>query len=288
LRLLPDLGRVTALAAQPGWAWAPVDRYLQDGQPYPGCQRTFARRMAQLARDRGLEIRMGFEVEWALGREDDDASFVPGCRGPAYGMGRLVELSDYTADVHDALAAEGFTVLQIHPEYAPGQFECSVAPADPVAAADAVVLVRETIRALSLAYGMRASFAPVVAAGGVGNGSHLHVSLWRDGRNLFSSGEGRYGLAAEGESFLSAVLAHLPALVGLSVLGPGKSRSGAAPHRRRRGEPGAGGERRGEVPRFRRQPVPRRRRGARGGAIRVRRGRGAAGGGDRRSGVATG
>src|SRR4051812_14674768 len=26
LRLIPDLDRVTALAAQPGWAWAPVDR----------------------------------------------------------------------------------------------------------------------------------------------------------------------------------------------------------------------------------------------------------------------
>jgi glutamine synthetase len=217
LRLLPDLGRVSALSVQPGWAWAPVDRFLQDGEPYPGCQRSFARRMAQLAVDRRLEVRMGFEVEWAVGSEDEDGNFVPACQGPAYGMGRLVELSDYAADLHDALAAQGLTVLQIHPEYAPGQFECSVAPADPVAAADAVVLVRETVRALSIAYGMRASFAPVVATGGVGNGCHLHVSLWREGRNLFSSGEGRYGLTAEAEAFLSAVLADLPALVGVGA-----------------------------------------------------------------------
>jgi glutamine synthetase len=217
LRLLPDLGRLTALSAQPGWAWAPVDRYLQDGRPYPGCQRSFARGMAQLAYDRQLDVRMGFEVEWALGREGEDGEFLPACQGPAYGMGRLVELSDYTADLHDALAAQGFTVLQIHPEYAPGQFECSVAPADPVAAADAVVLVRETIRALSIAYGMRASFAPVVSAGGVGNGSHVHLSLWREGRNLLGSGDGRYGLTPEGESFLSALLAHLPALVGVGA-----------------------------------------------------------------------
>ncbi|MEK8169184.1 hypothetical protein NKH77_03375 [Streptomyces sp. M19] len=40
-------------------------------------------------------------------------------------------------------------VLQIHPEYAPGQFEVSVAPADPVGAADLAVLVRETLRAVS-------------------------------------------------------------------------------------------------------------------------------------------
>ena len=220
LRLVPDLDRLTALAAQPGWAWAPVDRYLQDGEPYPGCQRGFASRMAQRAGDGGVEVRMGFEVEWAVGSEDEDGGFLPACHGPAYGMGRLVELSDYVADLHDALTAEGLTVLQIHPEYAPGQFECSVAPAHPVAAADAVVLVRETIRALSLAHGMRSSFAPVVSAGGVGNGAHLHLSLCRNGRNLFSSGDGRYGLTGEGESFLSAVLAHLPALVGVGAPSP--------------------------------------------------------------------
>jgi glutamine synthetase len=217
LRLRPDLDRLTPLSAQPGWAWAPVDRYLQDGEPYPGCQRGFARRMAHAAHDRDLDVRAGFEVEWAVGQASEDGSFVPACEGPAYGMARLVELSDYVADLHDALAAEGCAVLQIHPEYASGQFECSMAPADPVAAADSVVLVRETIRAVSMAYGMRASFAPVVSAGGVGNGAHVHLSLWRDGRNLFSSGAGRYGLTDDGESFLAAVLAHLPALVGVGA-----------------------------------------------------------------------
>ncbi len=220
LRLRPDLNRLTALSAQPGWAWAPVDRFLQDGQPYPGCQRGFARRTAELVDEQNLDARMGFEVEWAVGAEDEDGDFVPACQGPAYGMARLVELSDYVADLHAALATNGCGVLQIHPEYGAAQFECSVAPTDPVAAADTVVLVRETIRAMSLAYGMRASFAPVVSAGGVGNGAHVHLSLWRDGCNLFSSGSGRYGLTDDGEAFLAAVLAHLPALVAVGAPSP--------------------------------------------------------------------
>jgi len=45
-RLRPDLGRLCVLAAQPGWAWAPVDRWRQDGEPHPACQRGFARQMA--------------------------------------------------------------------------------------------------------------------------------------------------------------------------------------------------------------------------------------------------
>src|ERR1700743_2966722 len=42
LRLHPDLSRLTVLTAQPGWAWAPADRYTQDGTPHPGDQRGLA------------------------------------------------------------------------------------------------------------------------------------------------------------------------------------------------------------------------------------------------------
>ncbi len=220
LRLVPALDRLTALAGQPGWAWAPVDRYTQDGEPYPVCQRLFARRMAERAGEAGLEVRMGFEVEWAVGMAVPDGGFVPACQGPAYGMGRLVELSDYARAVHVALAAQGLPVLQVHPEYAAGQFEVSVAPADPVGAADIAVLVRETVRAVTIGHDLRPSFAPVVVAGTVGNGGHVHIGLRRDGANLLAAGDGRYGLTVEGESFLAGVLAELPALVAVCAPTP--------------------------------------------------------------------
>jgi glutamine synthetase len=216
LRLIPDLDRVTALAGQPGWAWAPADRYTQDGQVYVACQRSFARRMAGQALARGLEFRMSFEVEWAVGT-DDGGSFVPACAGPAYGMTRLIELSDYGREVVSALERQGVTVEQFHPEYADGQLEVSVAPADPVAAADLTVLVRQTIRAVSARFGFQASFAPSVVAGAVGNGAHVHLSGWRDGRNVFSGGPGRHGLTAEGESFAGGILGALPALAAIGM-----------------------------------------------------------------------
>ena len=46
------------LAAQPGWAWAPVDRRTQEGDPYDGCQRTFARTMTARAATAGLALKM--------------------------------------------------------------------------------------------------------------------------------------------------------------------------------------------------------------------------------------
>ncbi|WP_280724850.1 glutamine synthetase family protein [Kitasatospora sp. MAA4] len=225
LRLIPDVDRLVRLAAQPGWAWAPADRYAQDGSPHPGCQRLFARRMTEAARQRGLTLRAGIEIEWvvALAGAPDDPPVYP-THGPAYGMHRLTDLSEYLRDLLRALAEQGLTVLQLHPEYAPGQFEVSLAADGPVGAADTTVLVRQTIRAVSGRHGLRVSFAPAVEPGGVGNGGHLHLSLWRGGpdggeRNLFQGGPGPYGLTAEGESFLAGVLAELPALLALGAPG---------------------------------------------------------------------
>ena len=216
LRLYPDLDRVAVLAAQPGWAWAPVDRWTQDGAPYACCQRTLTRTAVDHAAAQGLTLRMAFEVEWFLGSEDA----TPACTGPAYGMTRIVELSGYVDDLMAALEAQEVPVDQFHPEYAPGQLELSVAAADPVLAADRTVLVRQTIQAVSRAHGYRASFAPVVVAGQVGNGQHLHFSAHAGEQPLFSGGDGPHGLTAAGEALLAGLLDRLPALTAISAPGP--------------------------------------------------------------------
>jgi glutamine synthetase len=77
--------------------------------------------------------------------------------------------------------------------------------------------VRHTIRAVSEQHGFRATFAPAVVPGEVGNGHHLHYSVWRDGRDLMAGGTGPEGLTAEGASFLAGVLDHLPALLAIGA-----------------------------------------------------------------------
>ncbi|MEU3411964.1 glutamine synthetase family protein [Streptomyces sp. NPDC006658] len=222
LRLYPDLDHLVPLAGQPGWAWAPVDRISQEGERHPGCARTFLRRTVADAADRhGLAFKAAIEIEWAVGTASAPADeFVPAATGPAYGAVRQVELSDYTAELLAALAAQGVDVDQIHPEYAPGQFEVSVGALDPVAAADRSVLVRQTIRAVARRHRLRVSFAPAYLPEGVGNGGHLHLSCWRDGVNLHSGGEGRYGMTATAQSFLAGVLAHLPGLTAVTAPSP--------------------------------------------------------------------
>ncbi|WP_229818479.1 glutamine synthetase family protein, partial [Streptomyces chromofuscus] len=222
LRLYPDLDQLTVLGAQPGWAWAPVDRITQDGEPHPGCTRTFLRRVVELAaRRHRVAFRAAVEIEWAVGLGSAPAGeFVPAVSGPAYGAVRQVELSDCTADLLAACAAQGVDVEQVHPEYAAGQFEISVGALDPVAAADRSVLLRQTVRAVAQRHGLRVSFAPAVTGEGVGNGGHLHLSAWRDGVNLHSGGTRRHGMTADAESFAAGILGHLPGLMAVTAPSP--------------------------------------------------------------------
>jgi len=216
LRLHPDLDRLAVLTALPGWAWAPADRYAQDGTLHPLDARGLARRETDRLAADGFSIRASFEIEWAASEGDGD-NFVPACTGPAYGMTRLTERSGYLRDVVEALSAAGVAVEQIHPEYAAGQYEVSVAAEDPVGAADTAVLARETIRAVSLNHDLRATFSPKVLIDGVGNGEHVHLSLWRDGVNLMAGGDGRYGLTASGDGFAAGILSRLPALLAVGA-----------------------------------------------------------------------
>ena len=214
LRLVPDLDRIVPLAAQPGWAWAPADKFVQEGGRFPACQRAFA-----AAQARNVRVRAAFEHEWALGESGTD-EFVPALAGAAYGQTRIEQVADYARDLVAALHAQGLDVQQFHPEYTAGQVELSVASTDPLAAADEAILVRHTVRRVARNHGWRASFAPCLFPGMPGSGAHLHLSVHDERGNLFAGGTGPHGLRPEGEAFLAGVLAELPALQAIGAGNP--------------------------------------------------------------------
>ncbi|MDA3648487.1 glutamine synthetase family protein [Saccharopolyspora indica] len=219
LRLVPDLDRLVRLAAMPGWAWAPADKFTQDGGRFVGCQRAFAARQVRDVAAAGLTARAAFEHEWALGQPDSE-EFVPAFDGPAYSQIRLEATADYARELVAALRGQGLQVQQFHPEYALGQVELSVAATDPVTAADDAVLVRHTVRVVSRRHGWRASFAPCLVPGGAGSGGHLHLSVRDADGNLFAGGSGPHGLRPAGESFLAGILRELPALLAIGAGNP--------------------------------------------------------------------
>ncbi len=215
LRLRPDAAATVPLAAMPGWAWAPVDQFTQQGEPFAACPRAFARAMASRFTERGLSIRAAFEAEFSMGVRHE-SGFVPAHTGPGYSDIALVANHGFAFDLITAIEAQGLGLQQFHPEYADGQFELSIAPRDPVAAADAAMILKQTVRAVAQRHGWVTSFAPRVEAD-TGNGFHLHLSLWDGERNLLAGGDGPAGMDGWGEAFVAGILGSLPALVALSA-----------------------------------------------------------------------
>ncbi|HSF02407.1 MAG TPA: hypothetical protein VLA62_05330, partial [Solirubrobacterales bacterium] len=68
-------------------------------------------------------------------------------------------------------------------------------------------------------HGLLASFAPKPFPDEAGNGSHVHLSLWRtrDDTNAFHSPTGHHALSDVAHAFIGGVLAHLPALLSLTA-----------------------------------------------------------------------
>ncbi|GAA4548677.1 glutamine synthetase family protein [Amycolatopsis samaneae] len=217
LRLHPDLDALTPLACRPGWAWAPALRYDQDGAPHPQDARALAGTAAARLAAHGYTARMSFELEWIATDESAPSDPRSATSGPAYGFTRISQQGDYLRTLVSTLDEQGVAMEQIHPEYAPGQFELSVAAADPVRAADTAVLTRETIRAVSTRFGLRASFSPKFSPEDVGNGGHVHLSVWEGGRNLCAGGDRRFGLTPAAEAFGAGILDRLPALLAIGA-----------------------------------------------------------------------
>ncbi len=190
-----------------GLAWAPGQFFDQDGNPVAACTRGTLGRIESRLEQEGLRALIGHEIEFLL--VDPAGDPLPGQLWAQYGMAGVLEHEAFVRDVMAAMAAAGVVIEQFHPEYGVNQFEMSLAPASPVAAADQLVLARILVSRAARKHGMRVSLSPVPFAGSVGSGAHQHVSLLRERTPLFSGGHGPHGLTAEGAGAIGGVISGL-------------------------------------------------------------------------------
>jgi glutamine synthetase len=162
---------------------------------------------------------MGWELEWILGHAEK-GRFEPLRDWTAYGAATFPKIEALVLDLFDALEASGLTPEQIHPEYSTGQIELSLPARDPVGACDDAVFARHLVRTLSERHGFRASFAPRAAAGSVGSGAHVHVSVWASDLNQLTGGAEPGGVRPTGAAFVAGVLDELPALTAIGCPSP--------------------------------------------------------------------
>jgi glutamine synthetase len=187
-----------------GLAWAPGSFFEQDGTPVPSCSRGTLGRIEAALAEAGIEALVGHEIEFLL--VNPDGRRLPSTLWAQYGLAGVLEHEAFVRDVTAAAAVSGVVIEQLHPEYGANQFEISLSPQSPVAAADQLVLTRLIIGRVARRYGLRVSLSPAPFVGDVGCGAHQHVSLSNPAGPLFSDGTGIRGMTSKGENAVAGLL----------------------------------------------------------------------------------
>lgn len=213
---LPDPETFAPVPYQAGVGRVLSYLHTEEGDLWEGCPRgQLNAALARLAAQ-GLSARVAFEPEFTLFRKGADGNYTPADAMPMYSAERLEAYTPLLDRIHTCLAAQDVRIVGMGSEYSGGQMEINLHHETPLKAADDLVTLRETVKALARADGLTASFMPKPFAHLAGNGVHVHLSLWDvAGGKSRSEGNGPLGLSPELAQFMAGVLAHAPALCGV-------------------------------------------------------------------------
>jgi glutamine synthetase len=216
-----------------------------EGKPWPYAPRVILRRMLGTLADAGFAMRCGAEAEYFLVRKGPDGDLQvadPHDRSalPCYDARALTRMYEHLTTVARLQSQLGWSNYATDHEDANGQFEQNFRYADPLVTADRVVVFRYMVHSVAADAGMLATFMPKPFTHLTGNGLHMHTSLWdlSGTTELFVDSSDRHGLGLSrlAYHYVGGLLAHAPALVGVTCptvnsykrLGAAPPTSGAA------------------------------------------------------------
>ncbi|MEW6724329.1 MAG: type I glutamate--ammonia ligase [Bacillota bacterium] len=158
------------------------------------------------------------EAEWNSG---DKERFNAGYKVPHKGGYHLALPHDNSSDLRSemtlTLERMGVSMKYHHHEVGgPGQMELEVEPGPMKEMADKTVLIKYVVKNLALVHGRTATFMPKPLFGEAGNGMHVHMQLFKEGRPLFYDSAGYAGLSQTAMYYIGGLLKHAPALLALT------------------------------------------------------------------------
>lgn len=218
MRLVPELDTFAILP------WSPkemrrarmfCDIYQPDGTPFPGDPRGTLKRILARLEERGWTYNVGAEPEFFLFKRNGPAQIhpVPFDVGGYFDFSAVDDAVRVRTELMAALNQMGLTVEMGHHEVALGQHEIDFEFDDALRAADNILTLKYTVKAIAAQHGLVASFMPKPIFGINGSGMHCHQSLFdAQGRNLFFDPGDRYCLSRLAYGFIAGQLAHAAAL----------------------------------------------------------------------------
>ncbi len=154
------------------------------------------------------------EASWSTGLkiEGGNLGHRPAVKGGYFPVPPVDSLQDMRSEMCLILEAIGVPVEVHHHEVAgAGQCEIGTKFSSLVERADWVQKMKYVIHNVANSYGKTATFMPKPVVGDNGSGMHVHMSIWKDGNNLFA-GDGYAGLSEFALYYIGGVIKHARAL----------------------------------------------------------------------------
>ena len=194
------------------------DILMPDGTPFEGDPRGVLKRQIARITERGWTYNIGPEPEFFLfkGEGGETVHPVPHDVGGYFDFSAADDAVRVRTELMDALNSMGLEVEVGHHEVALGQHEIDFRFSDALKAADNVLTMKYTVKAIAALHGLTASFMPKPVSGINGSGMHCHQSLFdKDGTNVFFDDNDEYKLSETAYSFIAGQLKHARGLAAL-------------------------------------------------------------------------
>ena len=178
-----------------------------DGAPYEGDPRFVLRRALERMESMGFDtFNVGPELEYFLFKNSKGTKTLD--EGGYFAMTALDAATELRYETIKALEQAGIPIEYHHHEVAPSQHEIDMRFANALDMADYTITYRLIVKEIAAKNGVYATFMPKPLFGENGSGMHTHMSLFKDGRNLFFDADDQYHLSATGKAFIAGLLKH--------------------------------------------------------------------------------
>ena len=135
----------------------------------------------------------------------------PGYKGGYFPVNPADDGQDIRSEMLSTMKRMGMKVDKHHHEVATSQHELGLIFGGLTEQADNIQKYKYVIHNVALAYGRSATFMPKPIKGDNGSGMHVNMSIWKDGKPLFS-GDKYADLSQEALYFIGGILKHAKSL----------------------------------------------------------------------------